>query len=152
MSEYKIPDSKTEPLKCLVISYKMLMGAEYDDRAWDSIHFSRAGKSAKVLLEICGSLRVADSCMVEVAQKFEEAGLPWTLETIVRHAHEWVNKKRGGLGADVNARRARFFKAAAERRGSGDLIPVDQVSETLPDSIRGLFDFEKRNKENGGTD
>jgi hypothetical protein len=118
VSEYKIPDPKTRPVDCLVLSYKTLKEVEFDDRAWDKVHWARAAKAAKLLLEICGSLRSADTCMVEVSGKLREKGLDWTLETITRFAHDWLKQKRGGSGG--NASRQRFFDAVTRQKSAGE--------------------------------
>jgi hypothetical protein len=131
MDEEKIyrlpnPQNESEWINCLVLSYKTFKGVDFENRTWDRANWSRSAKAAKLLLEICGSLRAADACMVEFGTRFDKEELNWTLETICRHASDWIRKKRG-----VNASsgsRARFFKAIAEQRarkeiGSG-LRPV----------------------------
>lgn len=138
---YRIPDPKTEPIKCLVLAYKVTKGVAHDDKTWDAVHFSRVSKPAKALLEICGSVRVADSCLVEVGQKFDEANINWTLETIVKHAHEWISKKRGKTNG--NAYRARFFKALSEQGRVGDHPPDSENETTLPNSGGSLSHLKK---------
>ena len=135
VNEYPLPDPKEEPLKCLVLAYKVTKGIPYDDRTWDAVHFGRVAKSAKQLLEICGSVRVADSCLVEISKRFEDAGLDWRLETIVKHAHDWLARKRGANG---NVHRARFFEDLAKRgRSNADNGGFTEGREVL-DSLRSL--------------
>jgi len=139
--EYPLPNPQKESewFKCLIISFKTLKGFEFDDRGWDSGNFARCARSAKVLLEICGSLRSADACMVELGTHFDNKALEWTLETICRYASEWVQKKRGGNAARNTSRR-RFFEAMS-KRGSGQKVE-DSLVKASPrevlDSIRNL--------------
>lgn len=140
VTDYLLPDPKEKPLDCLILAYKVTKGVAYDNRDWDKIHWARTARSAKQLLAICGGLRQADACMVEIAKGFEDKELSWTLETINKHAHEWIAKKRGGINVDINARRAGLFKAIADRsRGLGDsTLRSDQGA--LSDSVRDFFD------------
>lgn len=133
--DYKLPDPEKEAFKCLVLSYKTRKGVPYDLRSWDNQHFARCTKSAKALLEICGSLRDADACLMEVSQKFIDSDLTWTLETIVKHSHDW-KAKRGKTSGD--AHRQRLFSEFAKQRaqikieGTGTTGTGGEVLPTLP--------------------
>ena len=52
--DYEIPEPSKDPVSALVIYYKVMRGFEFDDRAWDKIHFPRCMRAAKELLSICG--------------------------------------------------------------------------------------------------
>lgn len=143
--DYKIPDPKVEPLKCLVLAYKVTKGVSYDDRTWDSVHWARTARSAKALLEICGNVRNADSCLVDIAKRFEDANLNWTLETVVKQAHEWLSKKRGATNG--NTYRARFFKALSERERGTEDNPLRKADGSISDSFGSLQDSEKGHQE-----
>jgi hypothetical protein len=108
------PEKESDWYKCLILSFKTLKGFEYNDRGWDIGNFARCIRSAKGLIEICGSLRSADACMVELGAGFDNKGLEWTLETVCRHAPEWLKRKRGGVNGA--AARKRFFSALAQRK------------------------------------
>lgn len=139
--KYRLPDLKKEAdwFKCLILSFKTLKGFEYNDRGWDIGNFARCTRAAKNLLEICGSLRAADTCMVEIGKYFDDNGLEWTLETICSRAPEWIQKKRGG-NASRNASRSRFFAAMSQRRAiEKSKNPLSQIeTKTILDSVRGL--------------
>lgn len=117
MSEYKLPDPKTDPLSCLVISYKVAKGFEYDYRPWDKTSWGRAAREAKVLYEIFDDFREAEACLVELSDQFNEKHLDWNLRTIINHAHDWKLKKQGGGNAARN--RARLAHARAQQRAKG---------------------------------
>lgn len=142
--EYRLPDPKVRPDVYVVLSYKTLKGIPFDERNWDKVHFSRGLKSAKILLGICGGLRQADTCMVELSKKFEEANLDWTIETIIKHAHDWITKKRG---PNENSYRAGLFKALTERSREPDNPELLKTGESLFDSLRMLKSPEQRDKE-----
>lgn len=135
MAEYILPDPKVRPDVYVVLSYKTLKGINYDDKNWDKVHFGRCLKSAKILLGVCGGLRQADSCIVEISKKFEDANLDWTLETILKHAHDWITKKRG---PNENSHRSRLFKALTERSGVEESNGLIKTGESIFDSFRML--------------
>jgi len=66
-------------------------------KSWDKANFSRCAKQTKLLLEIFhldetatkDELLTISDCMEEVYEKMKKAGLSCTLETVVKHAHEW---------------------------------------------------------------
>lgn len=144
MNDYELPDPEKNPLACLVLSFKVTKGTEYDDRAWDKVNWTRTAKAARLLLDICGSLRAADSCMVEIGEKFDRDELTWTLETICRHAPEWLKKKRGGVNGA--AARKRLFSALAERKSEETADPIREVlaAGKMPPGIRGLPDVQSQ--------
>lgn len=127
--EYPIPEPSKEPIKSIVIYYKVLKGVEYDDRVWDKCHFGRYSKSGKFLLQICGSFKLAKECIDEVSANLEEGGLSWTLETIVSKSHEWMNKQRG---KDANKSRKRFLDALTRQRSDNALeIKGEEPSQDI---------------------
>lgn len=144
---YVIPDPKKEPVKCIVLAYKVTKGVAHDDRNWDAVHFSRTSKAAKTLFEICGGLREADACLVDIAKRFNDKELFWTLETIVKHSHEWIAKKRGTPHANADTHRSRLFKALSERGRSEKIDGLHKTGESLPDSVRMLAHFAEGDKE-----
>jgi len=134
--KYVLPDQKKNPVGCLVLAYKVTKGVPHDDRTWDAAHWARSSKSAKALLGICGGLRQADSCLIDIAKGFEAKELSWTLETVVKHAHDWIAKKRGPINNAAHTYRTRLFAAIAEQRGSeGRSEDSKEVGKVL-DSIR----------------
>lgn len=116
MDLYRIPEPKENPIAALVILYKVSKGIEYDDRGWDKIHFGRCTKSAKELLGVCSSFDSAKKCIEELSEKYDSAGLTWTLETIVKNSHEW--KQANGGGANVKQARTRFLHRLNEQRSN----------------------------------
>jgi hypothetical protein len=146
MEEYRVPDPETQPIQCLVLAYKTTKGIEYDNREWDKIHFRRSTKAAKELFDICSNLRDADKCLLELATKFNDSDCTWTLETIVKHAHEWVSKQNGGHHGQQ--RRARFFKALNERGRSGQSYLEGPELKQISNPIRSLGITEKADEEN----
>lgn len=111
--DYPLPTPKTDPIACLVISYKTLKGVDHDDRSWDKIHFARNTASAKKLLEVCGDFKTADKCLVDISTEFNEKGFPWSFETILRQAHEWLAKQRKPTNGPNS--RQRLFDYLAKR-------------------------------------
>lgn len=121
MTSYELPDPKEKPLAALVLSYKTWKGVQFDDRSWDRANWSRASRSAETLLDMCGGFDVAERCLSSTAQQFIEARLTWTLETVTRHAHDWMQKNaRGASGLDA---RKRLFDAIAKRRADERAAP-----------------------------
>jgi len=124
---YPLPEPKTNPKACLVLSFKARKGVPYDNRDWDKANFPRAMKSAGVLLGLCGDLAVAQTCLDALGTEYDEKGLTWTLETVARNAAEWL-KRNGRI--DANASRAGLRLAIANRRAKdGDGKGLEKVSE-----------------------
>lgn len=90
---YKVPDKIKDPAGNCVIWYKLLKLVPKDDRAWDKVHFARTKRSTKQLIEVVGNRELALDCMDQLAAQFTKAGLSWTMETILKHAHEWKQKR-----------------------------------------------------------
>lgn len=99
-SPYQIPDKIKDPSGNLVIAYKLFKKIPKDDRSWDKTHFARAKKTTKTLLEVCGAHSSAVDCIAEISAGFEKKGLDWTIETILKHAHDW-KRKRGLRNAEL---------------------------------------------------
>lgn len=119
---YKLPNPDTNPAAALVLSYKTFKGVEYDNRAWDAENWGRCMKRAVSILDAVKTLKNADRCMMDIGKKLDDAGLPWTLETVSRQAHEWAIKNIGRENANGLSARARFFADLAKSRteGTGD--------------------------------
>jgi hypothetical protein len=120
--KYRIPDWRKDPMGALVISYKTLKGIPHEDRLWDADHYPRCKRRAKSLLRIfAGDFKKADQCMESIAQNFDNEGISWSLETIVKHAHEWKMKQEGNHGISYRKRLFEHFaKQRAEEQSSGD--------------------------------
>ena len=78
------------PIQKIICAYKLMKGFKRDDRAWDKIHFPRATKSAKALLETLGTWEEVAECIEDLGNKFTAKNLDWTLETIVKHCMDWM--------------------------------------------------------------
>lgn len=134
MGEYAIPEPSENPAGSLVIYYKVTKNVEYDDRVWDRRNFGRFMSAASDLLEILNGFENAKKCLDELGTKFTSANLDWTLETVVRHAHDWKQKRGIRNGAES---RKRFFDAVAKQRASdanmekGKLTSAGEVLSTL---------------------
>lgn len=114
--DYKIPEPEENPKAAIVIFYKVTKGFEFDDRVWDKKHFGRCMKSAGELLEVCGTFEIAKRCLEQMAERFNEIGCDWFLETVVKHSHEWMIRRKG---KHDNKSRARFLDALTQQRASG---------------------------------
>ncbi len=79
----------------IVLAYKVTKGFKKDDKGWDALNFKRFTKSAKQLVDYFKEPKLAVQCIVELADKFNEKNLDWTLETIVKHAADWKAKEKG---------------------------------------------------------
>lgn len=80
----------------IVLSFKEASGYPVDDKAWDSLNFSRCSKPAKSLLDFFGAAEDAAACVRGLSEEFTKKNLAFTLETIVKHASNWKrdnNKK-----------------------------------------------------------
>jgi hypothetical protein len=123
---YRLPDPKKEPAAFLVLLYKTLKRVPYDDRTWDKIFFPRCMKRMGELLEVMqGNAEAAGLCVKELAEKFNDAGLDYTLETVIAHSYEWRAERekrtdreclKALLGAYVNENgNAELTRADPER-------------------------------------
>lgn len=112
---YRIPDPAKDPIGGIVMFYKALKKhIPFDDVAWDKQHWPRCAKAAKSLLTICETYEASKACIDELAEGMEEANRSWSLETVVRWAHEWKVKHAGRDYGATNS--ARFFDAVAKQR------------------------------------
>lgn len=130
---YRLPDPKAEPAKCLVVTYKTLLGVPFNDRVWDRKLYGRNMAAATSLLHFCVDLETAEECMKQISSELESAGKNWTLETVVNLAPQWL-KKNGRT--DANASRAGLRSAIAKRRsenaGGGGLVQISEGSPPQP--------------------
>lgn len=86
-----------DPIGQLVMAYKLVKGFREDDRAWDKRHWARFSPSAKKLLEVFeGDIEKAATCLKSIAERFNNDGLTWVLDTVVRHADEWKLREEVG--------------------------------------------------------
>lgn len=137
--DYKLPNPETNPVDCLVLSYKTLKGIQYDDRDWDKVHWGRCKKAAKLLIELCKDLRSADKCLMEISEKFEAQSLSWTLETVLRHVHEWqtLNQKKEDKNNGLSPRTRLFADLAKSRTESTNSIAGTEATGTpIPSMLR----------------
>jgi hypothetical protein len=136
-SGYTVPSWKTDPVTCLVISFKTLKGVPHEDRAWDKIHFARNAAPAKKLLDVCGDFKTADQCLVAISTELKNKGFPWSFETVLRQAHEWLAKER--KQSNGTQYRQRLFDHLARQHAApgltqvGAAIPVGSVLDRLRD-------------------
>jgi hypothetical protein len=94
-SPYQKPDWKKDPVKALVHVYKLVKGFPSEDRDWDTRNYPRCTRHAKsLLLTFNGSFVPAATCLEQLGKQFDQKGLTWTFETILKHCDEW--KLRGG--------------------------------------------------------
>lgn len=122
---YRLPEKEIDPTGYLVMQFKIRkIGQDaFDDREWDERHWARVSASAKALLKITGGIDDAKQCLGEIGEEFDKKGLSWTLETVVKWAHEW-RKKGHGLSDSK-----RFLDALSrQRKDSGP----SQVRELTP--------------------
>lgn len=116
--EYRIPEPEEHPDAAIVVFYKVTKGFEFDDRVWDKTHFGRCRKAAKDLLQVCGTFEIAKRCLEQTAERFSEIGCDWSLETVLKHSHEWMIRRKGKH--DFKSRE-RFLNALTQQRASGAL-------------------------------
>ena len=128
-TEYVLPDPKTNPKGCLVLSYKSRQGVPYDNRDWDQANFGRAMVAAGSLLGLCGSLSLAEECLNDLSTEYETKGLSWTLETISRNASQWL-KKRGltNENSSKSGLRMAIARQRSKTENQGGLVKVSEGS------------------------
>lgn len=114
---YELPDPKVNPTACLVISYKTRKGVAHDSRVWDEVNWARAAKAAKALIALCGDIATAEACLTDLSEGFNSGGMTWTLETIAKHASDWMQKKGK---TNAHASRDRLHVAIAQRKSEGN--------------------------------
>lgn len=91
---YVKPDRETNPVGFLVYAYKVKKGVPKEDRQWDKVQWRRCSKSATQLLAtFAGDVVAAVNCIDELGDQFGEKELSWTLETVLKHAHDWKLKQ-----------------------------------------------------------
>lgn len=142
---YPLPDPKTEPKKCLVLSYKCRKGVPYDNRDWDKLNFSRCMKAAGILLGLCGDLAVAQTCLDDLALEYDSKELSWTLETVARNVGDWL-KKKGRINADTSRAGLRMAIAKRKATGSGQEGLVKTAEGAIPIALRAGTDSESEHE------
>lgn len=142
---YEIPNPKTEPAKCLVLTYKTTKGFAFDDRHWDKANFGRMSSAAKTLLGLCRDFETAEACIKGLGEDYDTKGLSWTLETICRNAGEWL-KRNGRINenASRNGLRMAIAGRKSKETNSGDLVKTTE-GEILA-SLRGSADTQERDQ------
>lgn len=145
---YPIPDPKTEPQKCLVLSYKSRKGVPYNNRDWDKGNFGRCMAAAGTLLGLCRDLASAEACLNDLAAEYESKSLTWTLETVARNAPDWLQKNGR---TDANASRAGLRLAIAQRKteGANQTGLVKIAERAVSHAIRDGPLAENGNEKNG---
>lgn len=81
-------------LQKVVTAFKVLQGFPRDDKKWDEMYFGRFSKSAAALIKFLGNWKDAVDCCEDVYSRLTEKGLTVTMETIVKHAGDWLREKR----------------------------------------------------------
>ena len=153
--EYEIPDPEKEPIKALVLIYKLEKGFEFDDKVWDKIHFGRCMRSAKDLISVCGDYQKSKTCLQKLGEQFSNSDLSWTFETIVKHSHDFMAKNGVNRNGNVNKNRTRFHNALALKRSTGQnqiqggIVTAGEIVNSL--RVFDVIGYDDRN-ENGRTD
>jgi hypothetical protein len=118
---YVPPDERLQPADSLILEFKLAKGLAYDDVGWDRRHKEKNLPLAAELLAICrGDFVMAKKCIQEKAKDFVREKYPWTFDTILNHAHDWVVAQRGRHG---QAERKRL-DAARQSHSNGGLQAV----------------------------
>lgn len=86
------PPRVPTPVQNVVKAFKITMGVDENDVAWDKVYFRRYSRPAADLLALFGGdIGWVCDCIEAVAGKLEKKGLSWTPETIVKHAGDFKN-------------------------------------------------------------
>lgn len=127
--DYVLPNPETDPVKCLVLTYKTTKGFAFDDRDWDKVNYGRSASASKTLLNMCKDFNIAEACIKGLGEEYDKKGLTWTLETVTRNAGEWL-KRNGRI--DENSSKSGLRMAIARQRSktenSGGLVKVSEGS------------------------
>lgn len=125
---YAIPLPEERPSDSLVLFYKVLQGAPYDDRAWDSNgRWGRWKQKTNELLKIFeGNYAAAYQCLKTKGEELTAAGRTWTLNTIVEQAHLWRQQHGGENHALIN--RERFLLDVIEQRRQRKIEGLRKIS------------------------
>lgn len=142
---YRIPNPKTDPIKAIVVYYKVLKGIEFDNRDWDEENFLRHIPPAKKLLKNCKSFELAKKCLEEFSEMFSSLGRYWSLDAVVKHSFDWMIKRGGVNDKQV---RTRFFDAVAKSRPSYT-NQAEGISLTSGEMLNSLRNLEVLQPENG---
>lgn len=87
---YRVPQ---DPAGKVILAYKLLTGAEKEDRGWDSRNWARCAKSAPQLLLIFkGDWKKTVEYMQAFKAHCEKSKLDWTMETMVKKYDDWRGK------------------------------------------------------------
>lgn len=81
-----------------VLAFKLIMGVPEDDKNWDKIHYGRTAKSVKDLLAMTGTIENLVKYMHDFSQEYRKKGLSFTIETMARNYHTWMQEKQHGFG------------------------------------------------------
>lgn len=78
---------KKDKLSKIIYLYKTLSGFNIYDRVWDRIHWARASKTGKVILQVFQEdIPSIVRCFKWCVEYFNKNNLTWTIETVLR----WV--------------------------------------------------------------
>lgn len=94
--------AKKEDLDMVIKAWKIQIGVDKDDRAWDRVYFKRFARPAKDLLILFGNWKDAVDCIQSVYESLTDAGFSCTLDTVIKHANEYrlklqKEKNNGGI-------------------------------------------------------
>lgn len=144
---YKKPDPINEPIGALVMHYKIISGAAWDDRDWDKRFWGRNAEQAKVILDAIGGFNDAVGFIDFNAKKFNAAKCKWTLRTIADRAVEWKSKERARYDA---ASRKGFRRTDVERGADQETGKVGELSPVgpLPDALRNSAGVQDEHSKN----
>lgn len=125
---YAIPLPEEKPADSLVMLYKVLQGAPYDDRGWDGR--GRWGRWKVQTIELLrifeGEYAAAYKCLKSKGEELTAAGRTWTLNTIVEQAPLWRQQHGGEEHALVN--RERFLRDVIEQRRQRKVEGLRKIS------------------------
>jgi hypothetical protein len=95
------PKPQLHPVVKVVLAYKIKKGFQKDDKAWDKINFARCTKSARQMIEYFASWEEAINCIDHIGTEMDKKGLSWTLETCVKWASDFKQKREREVSRDT---------------------------------------------------
>lgn len=135
--EPEIPDPAKDPIKSLVVWFKVLKEIPWDDLRWDHDWMPVYMPMAKELLERCeGRYEMAYGCLDHYGTDWQKKGLSkWGFDGIIKRALEWTaSHKKGDDHGQSNF--TRFFSALDRQRESRKGAELRGASETVSRLVR----------------
>lgn len=134
---YEIPDPAKDPVRALVVYFKVLKGVDYEDREWDAKWMHVYSPLAKTLLDRAGDYNLAYGCLEHYGMRWMAKGYTdWKLDGIIARLAEWKAAQKGAKHGVSN--RSRFFDALERqresRKNSGLRTTADAVSRIVRDA------------------